>query len=752
MSIEILTETIRTVTGLPDAKPRPGQKTLTDDIVAAIATTGNAIGCAPTGLGKSFALLAPAMEAAARDGLRTIISTESLSLLSQIVDKDAPVVADACQKLTGTRPAVAVLKGFSNYVCSATARTSAEAIAGLEGTRPTRTALIAALKRIGKRKRHEVDGRAFDTANGIPMLLWAINLGATDTGDRQSYDGVLTSELWDLVSVGPGECDCADSPDAEGCKPAVARAKAADADIVVTNHSMLAVQAAKGVPVLIGNRTLGAFHIIMVDEAHALPDTVRGAGSGEISSATVASLARSLTRVLDEMDPAVDQAVKEGTALAVEIQEELTAHAHPERGSKVTKVGEDADPLDGTGEVLLAWARSMKGMLEKSTSSPNPKLRLKAKKLTGRFDNFMATISQVRLHKVGTARWIEEKTPPRDARNQQQYLSVNASPVNIGSMLLANLWTAPVLEDLEDPMTVALKEAGEPADQEVETYPMIVVAVSATLPNRFGYQIGLGTENKDYPSPFDQAYGSSMLYIPKPDEDDIAALYPDWRRGTRGRFNVPLHETWAAEKNVRLVEANSGSALILAAKSSSGKQYVQALRASARGRWNVYSQWDGLSVRQMVQQWREDETSVLVGTRSLMTGVDAPGETCSLVTVDRVPRAASNPVGDARIEAIMDAQQIDKWSADRFVYVSDAALLLEQAAGRLIRSMGDKGMFAILDPRMLKNGPVAYPEPTRLAYKKAVQRFTRVATSLRTAQAFLQSVPVPVPEEILVAA
>jgi ATP-dependent DNA helicase DinG len=328
-----------------------------------------------------------------------------------------------------------------------------------------------------------------------------------------------------------------------------------------------------------------------------------------------------------------------------------------------------------------------------------------------------------------------------NAKNQLPYWAANASPVNIGGLLQANLWTAPVMPDEEDPVTVAMREAGEPAEpEETETYPMTVIAVSATLPARYGYQAGMSADNISYPSPFDDAYGSSMLYIPKPAGAEIQELYPGWEPGRRGKFDTKLHQAWAAKKNVELVEANAGAALVLSANSAAGKAYAEALRRAAKGRWKVYSQWDGIATRQLINAWRDDESSVLVGTKSLMTGVDAKGRTCSLVTIDRVPRASGNPVDDARAEALMEALMIDKWAADRMVYASDAALLMEQAVGRLIRSVSDYGLVGLLDPRMLKTGPVSYPEPTRAIYKKAVTRFTKVTTKQSEAEEFLHRI------------
>lgn len=740
MMQKTLTETVRLSTGIPTAEARPGQVALLDDIEAAIAATGHVCGVAPTGVGKSFSLLAPAMVAAAKYGQRTIISTESLALLSQILHKDAPVAAAACEKTTGTKPKVAVLKGFSNYVCGQSARDAAETLTDTVGQRPSLPSLRSKVKRLVNQKNLFLDGRPFDPVAGVPLLLWALSLPADQAGDKQSYTGITTPELWDAVSVGPSECIGDTCPIFDLCKPRAARAKAAEADIVVTNHSMLAVQAAKGVPVIIGNKTLGEFHIIMIDEAHALPANVRSAGASEVSAAAVMSLTRSIARTLDESEPAVGRLIKEGNALAIELEDELSEMAKYTKTGEVCKIKEDADPVETCGDILIGWSRSVKSALEGVAKSKNIQARLKAKRLSGRLDAFIGAVGQVKLHRIGTARWIEQKTPPANAKVQTPYWCANASPVNISGLLQANLWTAPVMPDEEDEMVQAMKEAGEPIEEEGETYPMTVIAVSATLPSRFGYQIGLTAENVAYPSPFDKAYDDSLLYIPKLTPAEIPEMFPGWRPGTKGKFNGALHQAWATKKNVELVEANAGSALILSANSAAGKAYAAALRRAAKGRWNVYSQWDGLSTQQLTNLWRDDVKSVLVGTKSFMTGVDAKGRTCSLVTIDRIPRAAGNPVDDARVEAIMDALQIGKWAADTYVYVSDAALLLEQALGRLIRSVSDFGMAAILDPRMLKTGPVSYPEPTRKVYKDAAGRFSRVTTSQAAAEEYLHKI------------
>lgn len=107
------------------AEPRPGQAELTSWIAEAMGDATDepggeppaVIAEAPTGIGKSFAGLAPAFAAAAHRKRRTVISTEMVGLQNQIMVKDAPVVAQACAEVTGYTPKIAVHKGWRRYVC-----------------------------------------------------------------------------------------------------------------------------------------------------------------------------------------------------------------------------------------------------------------------------------------------------------------------------------------------------------------------------------------------------------------------------------------------------------------------------------------------------------------------------------------------------------------------------------------------------------------------------------------------------------
>lgn len=757
VSRAVLKECVKTITGRDDVPPRIGQARLLDDLSEAYTTTylssgetgGQVLAEAPTGVGKSLAYLAPAFAAMAVMGQRTVISTEMISLQTQIIDKDAPVVAAACEKVTGYRPSVALLKGWGNYACTSATVDAAEAIVG-EVHESGHTKIVdlrdkvaAHLATISPKRKADgtldfsamlnglgtVTSSTLEERERVGLVAWALDEAAslgekrTDgTGDKNTYPGNMSDSMaWDSVSVSSGDCigaaKCAFS---DQCLPGKAREKAANADVVVTNHHLLAVQAAKAVPVVIGSKNLGKFDHIVIDEAHGLPSIVRNQGSVEVSGRSIKRAAKSIGRVLDDTDPKVAKIIKDGEAIADRVEMELDEWtARIKRGEDVLRLTQGDDPVNDTALLITNWTKNAHMMLKTVAKvTANVGTHMKIQRTRNGLDALDEAVGLVAEHQPGTARWVETVRPHFKAADQNPYPSAKYTPVNVSALLRFNLWTVEDTEAIE-----AQAEAHE-GDGPPPRKSLTVAALSATLPKGFAVQMGLKAPLKKYESPFDDAYGASVLFVPRAnDADDVEAL----RRPFPGKakFDTAKHTAWATTHVLDLVEANGGSALILAATATAGRVYAEALKTAARGRWNVLSQWDGAALRKQVADWKEDTNAVLIGTKSLMTGVDASGETCTLVIVDRPARARSNPVDDARVEMLMEAAQMDKWAADRLVYVADAGMLLEQAAGRLIRTTSDSGMVAVLDPRLLKTSPFAYNHATRNDYLETLHRFER---------------------------
>lgn len=242
---------------------RTGQVRMVDEVGRAIGAGEHVMVQAGTGTGKSLGYLVPVLCDCASSGHRALVSTATLALQRQILAKDAPAVVDAVEAETGVRPEVALLKGWSNYVC---------------------------LHRVGG---GNPVGGLFDTAEAGPVSdlgaevlrvrEWA---GETGTGDRDDLVPGVSDRAWRQVSVSKRECLGRTCPMVEECFAQAARDRATHADLVVTNHSLLGIHA-MGTPDLFPD-----IDVVVVDEAHELAERVRDQANHELSQALVSRVAR----------------------------------------------------------------------------------------------------------------------------------------------------------------------------------------------------------------------------------------------------------------------------------------------------------------------------------------------------------------------------------------------------------------------------------------------------------------------------
>jgi len=362
---------VERIVGSPNATPRSGQVQLAAHIAARMAGGGTGAGEAPTGTGKSLAGLVPAM-LAALDGHRTVISTGTLALQSQIAGKDGPLVADIVEKLHGQRPRLAVLKGWQNHVCPL----ALAATVGCEDGSPA--ALLQAANR-----------------NGNPLYRWAAEMVAANAadksadvpyGDRADCPVEADNETWATVSTSrsdcPGRVRCAW---ADHCLPGAARDKVADADIIVTNHSMLAVQAAIGAPVVVGSDTLGPVDHLIVDEAHTLAGEVRRAGELSLSGGRILSVVRSYERTARELRTGkqVTAVVTAGVSLARNVDTTLDRFL---AGRETVRLEAETDPLDGLGETVASWVADARRSLRPPAGKAGHSAQVAWWRLSARFD------------------------------------------------------------------------------------------------------------------------------------------------------------------------------------------------------------------------------------------------------------------------------------------------------------------------------------------------------------------------------
>src|SRR3989440_3132673 len=257
------------VGAVPGGVERPGQQAMADAVAHAAETGEHLLVQAGTGTGKSLAYLVPALLV---DG-PVVVSTATLALQSQLVDHDLPRLADAAEPLLGRRPTFAVLKGRHHYAC----------LARLEGTAGDEPE--DALFETGSGGKTKWLGEAGRLGKQIQRLReWAVK---SETGDRDELDPGVDDSAWRLVSMPARECvGAARCPYGAECFAEASRARAREADIVVTNHSLLAVD------MLAGRHIVPPHKLLVVDEAHELADRVSSAAQAEVAAELVERAAR----------------------------------------------------------------------------------------------------------------------------------------------------------------------------------------------------------------------------------------------------------------------------------------------------------------------------------------------------------------------------------------------------------------------------------------------------------------------------
>ncbi len=242
-------------------EPRPGQQQMATAVADALETGEHLLVQAGTGTGKSLAYLVPAL--AHHDSV--VVSTATIALQRQLVDRDLPQLVTALEPLLGRRPTFALLKGRSNYLCLHRLHSGEEAPDDQDALfDPTPTSKA---------------GR-----DVVRIRSWA---DVTETGDRDELVPAPDDRAWRSLSVTPHECLGAQRcPFADDCFAELARETARESDVVVTNHAMLAIDS------LSEARLLPEVDVVVVDEAHELADRATGAVTDELTASIVERAAR----------------------------------------------------------------------------------------------------------------------------------------------------------------------------------------------------------------------------------------------------------------------------------------------------------------------------------------------------------------------------------------------------------------------------------------------------------------------------
>jgi ATP-dependent DNA helicase DinG len=592
--------------GIDGFVARSAQQRMATAVAEAIDARETLLVEAGTGTGKTFAYLVPAV----LSGLRVVISTGTKNLQDQLYHRDLPQVLAAL----GLPVRTALLKGRANYLC--------------------RSRLKQAL--------------AYASPDDAPRLIALRHfMEASDSGELSDYGGIPDGDpLLPRVTSTADNCLGTRCADYDQCFVAAARRRATTAEIVVVNHHLLFadfVLKQEG----FGEILPGA-DVVVVDEAHQLPELASRVFGDRLSTRQLHEFARDATQAVHE---------------AGDLPELIDACARLTQGVRLL----EQQFLDCPGREPLARFRDRGGVDAVMES------------LLDTLDAVGAGLSPVQQRSEALAAVWERCT------HLSATLRMFLSPMDPEAPVTAVDW----VERLErggslqrTPVDVSV-----PYQQATSAHPGAWIYTSATLSiggdfRHFSAQLGLeSTRMLALESPFDYTR-QARIYLP--------TALPD--PNSRGYTEALIDHV------MPLIDASGGGAFLL----MTSHRAVQAAARHLRGdrRYTLFVQGEDDRAR-LVRRFAETDNGILVGAASFWEGVDVPGRALRLVLIDKLPFAApDDPVFEARLNAI----RISGGRPFPDYQLPQAIIGLRQGVGRLIRGEEDRGLLILGDPRLRSRG------------------------------------------------
>lgn len=638
---------------LKDYEPRESQLDLVRSIADAMNQGMVLAAEAGTGVGKSFAYLIPAFAWAVRNQERIVISTATINLQKQLMDKDIPQVASLFKK----QLKAVLVKGRGNYVCF-------------------------------HRLMEAIDEEGLFAGEDHPLRQITRWTNSSETGDRSDLSFWPEDSLWSRVCSEADSCLGLRCAYRENCFILRMKKNCADADILVANHHILFSDLAARMDGAgyEGTVVLPAFSTIIFDEAHAIETSASSFFSEELARFSVYKQLSRLYREKRERKfgiitklqnlqgippklfkalPDTIEAVRTCMAEAEECGFRLLGN---ESNFRLTNEGPQIEeliykPLAALEQTLLQLTQLLKDILDEIDETNSKEQAVHE-----------ATLALRRLSKLGQlcARfrtwqeepenvfWLEKCKTNRD----ESYVYWHITPFNISRLMN---------EAVFEPYRCC-----------------ICVSATLTVDSKFDFwKKRVGLHLSDYPvayhlfpSPF--PYSSNALLAspheaPQPNE-------ADW-------------QPYINQAVGRLLNASRGHALVLFTSYTSLRDCWDVVKPQL-DRLGISALRQGDDERsRLLDRFKTDSASVLFATDSFWEGVDAPGDTLQLVIITKLPfRVPTDPVQMARAEAI------EKRGGNAFMELSlpEAVIRFKQGFGRLIRHSDDYGAVVVLDSRLTK--------------------------------------------------
>jgi len=618
---------------------RPGQEQMAQAVEQALEVGQHLLVQAGTGVGKTLAYLIPALAHAVATGQPVVVATATLALQRQIMDKDLPLALDAVKDQLDHQPQAALLMGRANYLCRSK----------LEGDYPEEDQALFEVDPLGGSR----------PSTGLAAQVKQLHQWAkqTTTGQRDDVAGGVNPAAWRQVSVSAVECTGAKCRFQAECFAEQAREQAAHADLVVTNHAMVALS-------LAGQAALPEYGAIVIDEAHQLTASLTGAYTDELSAAQVWRAGKSVGRLKADTGP-LDQAA---TTLENALHQTATGWFRAGLPQALT-------------QALVGLRGAVRSALTATQQAEtNEAARQQAQAQLNQILAACDRLTKTERRSTSTVRL--DVPPPTDNLNASAEQGADASVIWCARPGRGSVEGDPVL------YVAPLSVAGQLRERLLDRATTVLTAATLAVGGSFkGPAAAAGLSTSEHglqwrgltvASPFDyqqQAILYLASHLPAPDRE--------------GRAGIKQQELMA-----QLIEASGGGALGLFSSQRAAERAAEAVAGKVD--YPVLCQGER-TLGALIDQFLEVPDTCLFGTLSLWQGLDAPGPTCRLVMIDRLPfPRPDDPLTQARTQAVNQAGR----SGFMEVAVSHAATLLAQGVGRLIRQSSDRGVVAVLDSRL----------------------------------------------------
>ena len=635
---------------------RPGQVQMAKEVATAFSNDSFALIEAGTGTGKSLAYLLPALLFASRTGEPVIVSTNTITLQEQLLNKDIPLAL----KLLGHTLNIVLAKGMGNYLClkKLTQRTETHALKSKES------------------KEEE------------QFLSWCMN---TDSGERSDVPFPIKSELWDSCAADMETCSTGACSHASDCFLIAARKALQEAHLILTNHHLLCVDIVKRIET--GNTNdmclLPPLKRLILDEAHHIEDVAttffshRSAKADFLRalSAFGDSQMAKIRHLFSKKDgERVEDLIAKGKGAAIASNELFEAIDHWSK--EVFSQG--SSESDGIQKARITESLALHPLYEELKQNIVPK----------EYDRIMNFCSAWKRTPFSLSKSAKKQALKSELDLACARLEKAAWTVRLFFLAALDPTEVRWIERHHNGNTTLVRASFDLAStlqEHLFSCAKTAVLCSATLAtgknfNFLRSRLGLTTEDIKLSetivsSPFD--YEKNALFavpvdVPPPDSATYMEQLPRWC--------------------AQLIRASGGGTLVLFTSYAAMQLAFEQTKALLRTTPFTFLKQGDHSRKYTLETFAQDRDAVLFATASYWEGVDIPGDSLRSVIIAKLPfDVPSDPLAEARAEALKQKGE----SPFAAYALPRACMRFKQAFGRLIRRKGDRGVVICLDTRLL---------------------------------------------------